>query len=246
MKEMKSDRLIISDLQFVFRGLFCISEMNMNCCNASLYKLAPYVTYYFTMLCRSRLLPLSQQSPVSGLETVNYPQGRRCVQHFLIEACYEGRSNTEQHQKRPQLETWGCDSHYVKWGIWEKKPSGCFLFQATEIQRKKPTDKEKRAWMEKEGWKLVLQVIQLSGNLQKPNRGKYIWVLGCDCIGRQQLEQAKVIAAVWEDFKGDITCRGDEVQGPVRSRGQQGVGRKSQNVGAARRGTVHSPFGRYS
>lgn len=51
------------------------------------------------------------------------------------------------------------------------------------------------------------------------NRGKYVWVLGCDYIGRQCLEQAEVRAAVWKDSKGDITCRGDEVQGLVRSGG---------------------------
>lgn len=83
MKEIMSDHLIISDLQFVFRILFYISEMNMNCYNASFYRLAPYVTYCFTMLRRSRLLPLSQQSPVSGLETVNYPPRQKMCLAYL-------------------------------------------------------------------------------------------------------------------------------------------------------------------
>lgn len=39
-----SDHLIISDLQFVFRILFYVSEINMNSVNALLYKMALYVT----------------------------------------------------------------------------------------------------------------------------------------------------------------------------------------------------------
>jgi len=73
---MMSDHLIISDLQFVFMILFYVSKMNTHSVNASLHKLALCVTSCFTLLCRSRLLPLSQQSPVSGLETVNCLQGR--------------------------------------------------------------------------------------------------------------------------------------------------------------------------
>jgi len=99
----------------------------------------------------------------------------------------------------------------------------------------------------------VSQVTQLSGNLQKTNSGmsqqrQYVRVLGCDCIGRQGLERAEVTAAAREDVKGDVTRAGDEVRGLARSRGQRGEGggRKSPNVGAARRRHACSPFGRYS
>lgn len=65
-----SDHRTISDLQFIFRIIFCVFEMNKNSGNASFYKLALYVTY-FMFLWRSHLLPLSQQSSVSGLETLS-------------------------------------------------------------------------------------------------------------------------------------------------------------------------------
>lgn len=55
---------------------------------------------------------------------------------------------------------------------------------------------------------------QIVGHLNK-----YVWVLGYDCIGSQLLEQAEVTAAVQEDLEGDITRRGNKVQGLVRSRG---------------------------
>lgn len=51
---------------------------------------------------------------------------------------------------------------------------------------------------------------------------KNVWVLGCDCIVWQRLEQAEVRAAVNEDMKRDITCRGDDVKGHIRNRGWWG------------------------
>lgn len=53
-------------------------------------------------------------------------------------------------------------------------------------------------------------------------KAKNIWGLGCDCTVRQWLEQAEVRAAVNEDFKGDITSRGDDVKGHIGSRGWWG------------------------
>lgn len=171
MKEIMSDHLIISDLQFVFRTLFSISEMNINSVNASLYKLALSVTQCFTFLCRSCLLSLSQQSPLSGLETVNYSQGRRCVQHFLIVACQEARNNTEQCQKKDDLSQKGEDVMPVMLnGVKGKKQADAFFFRPQKF-REKNNRQGKRLWMEEKDWKFGSQVTQLSRNMQKTNSG---------------------------------------------------------------------------
>lgn len=59
---------------------------------------------------------------------------------------------------------------------------------------------------------------------------KILGVQACFRIARQWLEQAEVTATVLKDSKGDITCRGEEVLGLVRSGGGEREGRKSQNV----------------
>lgn len=97
-------------------------------------------------------------------------------------------------------------------------------FSGHRKSEKNPRDREKEC-----GWKRKIGSLchRSSSFLEICKRptmghlkgGKHIWVVGHDCMGRQQLEQAEVTAAVQEDLKGDITCRGDEVQGLVRSGG---------------------------
>lgn len=89
---------------------------------------------------------------------------------------------------------------------------------------KSPTNREKECGWKRKTGSLCHRSSSFLEICKRPtvghlNRGKYVWVLGCDYIGRQCLEQAEVRAAVWKDSKGDITCRGDEVQGLVRSGG---------------------------
>lgn len=95
-------------------------------------------------------------------------------------------------------------------------------FSGHRNSEKNPTDREKECrWKRKIG-SLCHRSSSFLEICKRPtvgrlNRGKYVWVLGCGCIGRQRLEQAEVTAAAREDWKGDVTRRGDEVQGLARS-----------------------------
>lgn len=119
-------------------------------------------------------------------------------------------------------------------GVKEKKNELMLLFSDQQNVERNPTDKE-----EVSGWKRVGSLCHRSSSFleicKSPtvgclNSGKNLGVQACFCIARQWLEQAEVTATVLKDSKGDITCRGEEVLGLVRSGGGEGEGRKSRNV----------------